>query len=715
MTADRTSLALRVEVLGPLTLHVKDARWTCRASPAGPSGPPGAVEAAAPSGPSVWSMLSGPKSPRSTRCRRSTTMSPGSVAISDPSPTVSSARVPGTGYTSRPTSWTWLRRAGLARGASSRRPRPQRPRPSLAREALDLWRGPALEEFRMPSLRSRRVGGPRRAAPPARSTTGGVRAGCDRRSQRRRQMLRPRLQRLRCASGQPAAACAPWPPTVAQQRPWRRLRRSGDASPMRPASTRARPCESWSRWWRRARPARGPRSTRLAPRRAWWPDRTAPWSDVSTTARRCCDCSATNATVTITGPGGVGKTRLALDVAADPAAAPGTAATWSRSTWPPSTGRSACARRSRRPSACGPPASSEPTTWPRLWQTGTCCSCSTTASTYRTRAGSSSSPSAASTAAYACWPRPGSPCTCPGEYVVRLQPLPVPRDATDLDALRRHPGVRAFVEHARRDGPTSISAEEDADHLVEVLRRLDGLPLGIELAARQVDRDAATRRTRAARPRARPRDRESRARRRPAAHAPRHHRLVVPLLDDAGQRLLRALAPFPGGVDLTPSRCWRATSRIRRAARPAPPTGRRIPGRRGPDVRPLPAPVHRAGVPARRAPPTRASSRKPRSASSTAASLWPGTWGTGCTVRTNRWRIGCSATSSTTCGRPATWRSPMGATTCGSGSRSPSTRRPHGATCASCGPGPSSCRSTRAWPTTPTGQPCSVVQPRRLG
>ena len=41
----------------------------------------------------------------------------------------------------------------------------------------------------------------------------------------------------------------------------------------------------------------------------------------------------------------------------------------------------------------------------------------------------------------------------PGEYVVRLQPLPVPREATDLDALRRQPGVRAFVEHARRRTP----------------------------------------------------------------------------------------------------------------------------------------------------------------------------------------------------------------------------------------------------------------------
>ena len=71
-----------------------------------------------------------------------------------------------------------------------------------------------------------------------------------------------------------------------------------------------------------------------------------------------------------------------------------------------------------------------------------------------------------------------------GEYVVRLQPLPVPRDWSDDEALRRQPGVRAFVEHARRRRPGYELATADLPDLVEVLHRLDGLPLGIELAAR---------------------------------------------------------------------------------------------------------------------------------------------------------------------------------------------------------------------------------------
>jgi predicted ATPase/DNA-binding SARP family transcriptional activator len=136
------------------------------------------------------------------------------------------------------------------------------------------------------------------------------------------------------------------------------------------------------------------------------------------------------------------------------------------------------------------------------------------------------------------------------EYVVRLQPLPVPRDASDLDALRRHPAVRAFVEHARRLRAGYDLAPEDAADLVEVLRRLDGLPLGIELAARQV----------AVMPVRAVRDRLDRAldlatgRRAAEDQRQRTLRATIDssyrLLGAREQRLLRALAPFPGGVDL---------------------------------------------------------------------------------------------------------------------------------------------------------------------
>lgn len=138
----------------------------------------------------------------------------------------------------------------------------------------------------------------------------------------------------------------------------------------------------------------------------------------------------------------------------------------------------------------------------------------------------------------------------PGEYVVRLQPLPVPRDPADLEALRRQPGVRAFVEHARRRRPGFDVEPADAEDVVEVLRRLDGLPLGIELAARQVSvmpvgeiRRRLDRALDLATGRAGPDDVRQRTLR---ASIDSSYRL----LDEPERVLLRALAPFPGGVDL---------------------------------------------------------------------------------------------------------------------------------------------------------------------
>ncbi len=138
----------------------------------------------------------------------------------------------------------------------------------------------------------------------------------------------------------------------------------------------------------------------------------------------------------------------------------------------------------------------------------------------------------------------------PGEHVVRLQPLPVPRDTSDLAALARQPAVRAFLAHARRRrGEFELTAEDAAD-LVEVVRRLDGLPLGIELAARQV----------ALMPMAEVRRRLDRAldlsigSGTPQADRQRTLRVTIDssyrLLAEPEQRLLRSIAPFPGGVDL---------------------------------------------------------------------------------------------------------------------------------------------------------------------
>lgn len=138
----------------------------------------------------------------------------------------------------------------------------------------------------------------------------------------------------------------------------------------------------------------------------------------------------------------------------------------------------------------------------------------------------------------------------PGEYVVRLQPLPVPSEAMDLASLRRQPSVMAFVEHARLRRTDFELMAEDAPDLVEVLRRLDGLPLGIELAARQL----------AVMPLGAVRERLDRALDLSTGHdssgndRQRTLRTTIAssyrLLSAHEQWLLRAIAPFIGGVDL---------------------------------------------------------------------------------------------------------------------------------------------------------------------
>jgi non-specific serine/threonine protein kinase len=71
-----------------------------------------------------------------------------------------------------------------------------------------------------------------------------------------------------------------------------------------------------------------------------------------------------------------------------------------------------------------------------------------------------------------------------GEHVVAVAPLVLPgvepAEATDVE---RYAAVRLFVERARAVHPGFLLAEDNAGDVVEVCRRLDGLPLAIELAA----------------------------------------------------------------------------------------------------------------------------------------------------------------------------------------------------------------------------------------
>jgi predicted ATPase/DNA-binding SARP family transcriptional activator len=71
------------------------------------------------------------------------------------------------------------------------------------------------------------------------------------------------------------------------------------------------------------------------------------------------------------------------------------------------------------------------------------------------------------------------PLHAPGEVTFRVPSLPVPDDADDLDK----PSVRLFLDRARDVRPGFVIDAGNAAAVAEICRRLDGIPLAVELAA----------------------------------------------------------------------------------------------------------------------------------------------------------------------------------------------------------------------------------------
>lgn len=74
----------------------------------------------------------------------------------------------------------------------------------------------------------------------------------------------------------------------------------------------------------------------------------------------------------------------------------------------------------------------------------------------------------------------------PGEVVMRLNPLPLPGSESGAEAVSRADAVALFVERARAAAPGFALTDANARVVAEICARLDGLPLAIELAARRV-------------------------------------------------------------------------------------------------------------------------------------------------------------------------------------------------------------------------------------
>jgi predicted ATPase len=70
-----------------------------------------------------------------------------------------------------------------------------------------------------------------------------------------------------------------------------------------------------------------------------------------------------------------------------------------------------------------------------------------------------------------------------GEFQRAVEPLALPRHDMTLTELLEQPCIRLFVERARTSTTDFALTHENARHVVDIVRRVDGLPLAIELLA----------------------------------------------------------------------------------------------------------------------------------------------------------------------------------------------------------------------------------------
>ena len=71
-----------------------------------------------------------------------------------------------------------------------------------------------------------------------------------------------------------------------------------------------------------------------------------------------------------------------------------------------------------------------------------------------------------------------------GEWVYRAPPLDVPPEGEeDIEAVLQHSAARLFIERMRAAAPATQLTPAAAAATTNICRRLDGIPLAIELAA----------------------------------------------------------------------------------------------------------------------------------------------------------------------------------------------------------------------------------------
>lgn len=141
-----------------------------------------------------------------------------------------------------------------------------------------------------------------------------------------------------------------------------------------------------------------------------------------------------------------------------------------------------------------------------------------------------------------------------GEVEYPLNPLPIPEANASVQELIDVPSVELFVQRAQAVAPVFRLSDDNADAVAEVVRRLDGLPLAIELAAprlRILPPEALLERLVGKLDLLRGGSRDM----------PERHRALstaiswsYDLLDEASKRLFRRLGVFAGGFTLDAAR-----------------------------------------------------------------------------------------------------------------------------------------------------------------
>jgi predicted ATPase/DNA-binding SARP family transcriptional activator len=144
------------------------------------------------------------------------------------------------------------------------------------------------------------------------------------------------------------------------------------------------------------------------------------------------------------------------------------------------------------------------------------------------------------------------PLSAEGETIYALEPLELPPDTSDeeLAALPTGDCVELFVERARAVLPSFAVNESNAVAVASICRRVDGIPLAVELAAARLNVLTPAQINGALEEQFRLLGRQA-----PSA-APRHATIDAligwsyELLEAEERSLLRRLAVFPGGFDL---------------------------------------------------------------------------------------------------------------------------------------------------------------------